>query len=317
MVKRIEKSQLRAGMFVEAVEGFLLDTPIAGRRFMLTSQSELAAIKSSNITGVFINPAKGADVSTAGKPCATPGRVMGHRMQRRRDIKTPRKVAFDTIMETTAALKTVFHDAGTGKALTVEAVAPIVEEIINSIDVDPSILISMTRLKSRDQTSFLHSIAVCALMVRFARHLHRDEHTILLLGMSGLLHDIGKVGIPIRVLTKAGALSEAEMKMIRLHPSVGHGMLSRKPGMPGVVLDVCLHHHERLDGKGYPEGKKDCEISAAARMSAICDVYDALTSARPYREPWTSGQAAAWMGDTKGMFDRSLLSSFFHDVAAG
>ncbi|SDN34520.1 HD-GYP domain-containing protein [Ensifer sp. YR511] len=314
MVKRIEKSQLRQGMFIEAVEGFLLDSPILNRRFLVTNHADVETIKSSNVTGVFINPAKGADVVAVNKPIAARKQTAMPKSQRRSGERTPKKIAFDTIIETTAALKTIFHDAGKGEPLTAEMVAPVVRRIIDSIDVDPTILVSMTRLKSRDQTSFLHSIAVCALMVRFGRDLGCDEQTVLVLGMSGLLHDIGKVSIPLRVLNKAGALSDAEMTLIKRHPTVGHEILSRKPGMPVVVLDVCLHHHERLDGKGYPEGKKEHEISRAARMSAICDVYDALTSARPYREPWTSDRAAAWMRDTTGVFDRSLLSKFFQSV---
>ncbi|MDQ0323096.1 HD-GYP domain-containing protein (c-di-GMP phosphodiesterase class II) [Pararhizobium capsulatum DSM 1112] len=315
MVKRIEKSQLRAGMFVEAVEGFQRDTPFSDRRFMLTLPSDVEAIKSSNITGVFINPTKGADLGVADEPCANPIGVKGLRKHRRQAMPTSQKIAFNAIMETTAALTTVFRDAVSGRAMTHEMVVPIVEQVINSIDVDPSVLIAMTRLKSRDQTTVLHSIAVCALMVRFAQSLDSDKPTVLTLGMSGLLHDIGKLRIPLKVLNKAGRLSEVEMTMIKRHPSIGYEMLSRKPGMPVAVLDVCLHHHERMDGKGYPEGKSAREISGAARMSAICDVYDALTSARPYRDPWAPEQAVAWMKGTDGMFDRSLLSKFFENVA--
>ncbi len=314
MIKCIEKSQLRAGMFVEAVEGFQRDAPFSDRRFKLTHQADVEAIKCSNLTGVYINPTRGTDISDADKARSSSIRVKGPRKDGRQAPPTPQKIAANAIFETTAALAAIFRDARSGRALAREMVIPIVEQVIHSIDVDPSVLIAITRLKSRDQTTLLHSIAVCALMVRFAQSLDGDKQTVLTLGMSGLLHDIGKIGIPLRVLNKAGRLSEAEMTIMKRHPSIGYEMLSRKAGMPDAVLDVCLHHHERVDGKGYPGGKVAHEISGAARMSAICDVYDALTSARPYRDPWAPERAVAWMKGTDGMFDCFLLSKFFENV---
>jgi putative nucleotidyltransferase with HDIG domain len=171
----------------------------------------------------------------------------------------------------------------------------------------------MTRMKTKDEATFLHSLAVSALMIRLARHLKIDKFLVPVLGMGGLLHDIGKIGTPIEILTKTGALTDAEMEIIRLHPERGHHMLSRGKGMPEIVLDVCLHHHERLDGKGYPSGLRDGEISLYARMAAICDVYDALT-ARPYKKPWTASEAISWMLDTKGLFDRDVLREFIDGV---
>ncbi|MGV1777140.1 HD-GYP domain-containing protein [Agrobacterium fabrum] len=315
MLKRIGKDQLRVGMFIEAIEGSWLNAPLSGRRYTLECEEEAARLKSSNLYGVFINTSKGLDV--------TPAVVEQHEIDAlRQAAKTPygssgRKVRIltaDKIKQTSGLLKSIFDDVSAGAAVTVETVSPVIEEITQSLDVDPFVLINMTRMKTKDEATFLHSLAVSALMIRLARHLKIDKFLVPVLGMSGLLHDIGKIGTPIEILTKSGALTDAEMEVIRRHPELGHRMLSRGKGMPEIVLDVCLHHHERPDGKGYPIGLRNGEISLYSRMAAICDVYDALTSARPYKKPWTASEAVSWMLDTQGAFDRGLLREFIDGV---
>ncbi|MBZ5763072.1 HD-GYP domain-containing protein [Rhizobium sp. VS19-DR104.2] len=315
MLKRIGKDQLRIGMFIEALEGVWQDTPNAGRRFQLNREDLATSLKDSRISGIVINTSKGLDVSPSSSMqlgtdvLAPPVRTLSTSSTRQARVLTAEK-----IKRSSALLKDIFNGVSAGSAVTVEMVAPVIEEITSSVDLNPSILISMTRLKTKDQATFLHSLAVAALMIRLARHLKLDAAMVALLGMSGLVHDIGKIGMPIEILTKAGPLTDSEMDLVRRHPSLGHHILSRGKGMPDVVLDVCLHHHERLDGKGYPIGLTVPQLSFYARMAAICDVYDALTSARPYKKPWTSLDAASWMLDTEGAFDRPLLHQFIDGV---
>jgi HD-GYP domain-containing protein (c-di-GMP phosphodiesterase class II) len=94
-------------------------------------------------------------------------------------------------------------------------------------------------------------------------------------------------------------------------------MLARTKGLPEIVRKMCLHHHEKLDGSGYPDGLKDVQIGAAARIVAICDVFDALTSVRPYKEGFTPQAAAAMMGSWTGHFEQALLMQFFDCMGLG
>ncbi|MGS0758313.1 HD-GYP domain-containing protein, partial [Roseateles sp. GG27B] len=94
-------------------------------------------------------------------------------------------------------------------------------------------------------------------------------------GLAGLLHDVGKMMMPTPVLNKPGALTDAEFTVMRLHPERGHQMLQNGEGVSAAVLDVCLHHHEKIDGSGYPKKLKGEQISQLAKMGAVCDVYDA------------------------------------------
>lgn len=133
--------------------------------------------------------------------------------------------------------------------------------------------------------------------------------------MAGLLHDIGKMAMPLDVLNKPGKLSDDEYAIMRSHPERGHAMLlAAQTAVSDAVLDVCLHHHEKVDGTGYPHRLAGEEISLLARMGAICDVYDAITSNRPYKTAWDASGSLARMAQWQGHFDTQLLHAFVRTV---
>jgi HD-GYP domain-containing protein (c-di-GMP phosphodiesterase class II) len=154
-------------------------------------------------------------------------------------------------------------------------------------------------------------------MVNLARELELDEATVRALGLAGLLHDVGKMAVPAEVLNKPGRLDAAEFAAMRRHPEEGYAMLAGGAGVVQEALDVCLLHHEKIDGTGYPFGLKGEAIGLAARMGAICDVYDALTSHRVYKEPWTPVRAVTEMDSWKGHFDEKLLFAFCRSLGIG
>ncbi|MDO9167353.1 MAG: HD-GYP domain-containing protein, partial [Rhodoferax sp.] len=130
-------------------------------------------------------------------------------------------------------------------------------------------------------------------------------------GLSGLLHDLGKAVMPMAVLNKPGKLTEAEFAIIKSHPVEGHKMLLRGENVDPMVLDVCLHHHEKTDGSGYPKGLKGDEISLFAKMGAVCDVYDAITSNRPYKSGWDPAESLRKMAEwANGHFDPKVFQAF-------
>ena len=141
-----------------------------------------------------------------------------------------------------------------------------------------------------------------------------DEALVRELGVAGLLHDIGKVGIPGQVLNKPGRLSDEEFALMREHPGHGHRLLRDAGTESEIVLDVCLHHHERIDGRGYPDGLSGDAIGIFARMGAICDVYDAVTSQRAYKTAWEAGDSLARMLKWEGHFDPAILRAFIRSI---
>jgi HD-GYP domain-containing protein (c-di-GMP phosphodiesterase class II) len=134
--------------------------------------------------------------------------------------------------------------------------------------------VSLARLKTQDDYTYMHSVAVCALMTALAKQLGLSGQESKQAGLAGLMHDVGKAGIPLEILNKPGALTDEEFDLVKQHPKKGHGFLELAGIKDPVTLDVCLHHHEKMDGNGYPDKLTGKEISLFARMGAICDVYD-------------------------------------------
>ena len=133
-------------------------------------------------------------------------------------------------------------------------------------------------------------------------------------GIAGMLHDLGKAAMPQEILNKPGKLTPAEFDVIKQHPVRGHEMLLAGAHVSEGVMDVCRHHHERFDGTGYPDSLKGERISLLARMSAVCDVYDAVTSDRPYKGGWDPAHALSQMATWNGHFDASVFQSFVRSV---
>jgi putative nucleotidyltransferase with HDIG domain len=208
----------------------------------------------------------------------------------------------------------MFSEARLGHAVDTEGCRPLVDEITSSVMRNPGALVSLARLKTRDDYSYMHSVAVCALMVALARQLGLDEATSREAGFAGLLHDLGKAAMPLEVLNKPGSLTDEEFALIRTHPERGYEMLAEGQGVSEQVMDVCLHHHERLDGTGYPHKLAGDDITLVARMGAVCDVYDAITSNRPYKAGWDPAESVARMASWKGHFDPAVFQAFVRSL---
>lgn len=213
-----------------------------------------------------------------------------------------------------AQVVALFNDARLGKAIQPEAVMPMVEEINDAVSRHPDALLSVARLKTHDEYTYMHSVAVCALMVSLARRLGLPEEQVRDAGAAGMLHDLGKAAMPLNVLNKPGALSDDEFKIMKAHPVRGYDMLKQSGTASEAVLDVALHHHEKFDGTGYPHNLKGDAIGLMARMGAVCDVYDAITSNRPYKKAWGPAESLQRMVSWKGHFDELVLKAFIRSV---
>lgn len=301
-VTKIDKKQLKVGMFVEAIEGTWQNSSTLGRRFTIRSGHEIDIILNSNISGVFINTALGRNTSGSSLPSGAKNIASATKQDR---FETATKIQGHA-----AEAKSLIGDIFEGRAVTVEAFTPLVDDVARTMEENPSLYIGMSRLRSRDNATFVHSLSVAALLLHFSRSLKMDGETVQHLCMAGLLHDIGKLSIPKQVLQKQGPLNAAERSIVEQHPGLGYELLSTNLTMPTLVLDICRSHHERLDGKGYPDQLQADAISKEVRMSTICDVFDALTSARSYKKGWSSQQALSWMMCREEQFDKGLMWQF-------
>ena len=322
MLRRIARDQVQLGMFIHAFDGPWLRHPFWQRRFLLTQDSDLARIRDSDLSGIVIDEDRGlplaaaalpADVARDGLSVSVP--PMGTLSALHASSFAAERVqALTLVKDCTHAMKAIFADVHGGGPIELEAFAPIVGEIMASVSRNPHALIAITRLRQRDEDTYVHLMAVSALMVAFARGQGMSDAEVFEMGLAGLLHDIGKMAVPDDILKKPGSLTVAQIAIMRTHPDQGCRLLGRNSSMPAVVLDVCRHHHERVDGSGYPFGLKGDAISRASRIAAICDVYDALTSNRTYKDAWTPEAAISRMAEWSGHFDRALLFAFMKTI---
>ena len=203
----------------------------------------------------------------------------------------------------------MFHEVRLGNAIDPQTTLPLVAEIATSVQCNAAALISVARLKTHDDYTYLHSVAVCALMLSLADQLGLDKDQARLAGLGGLMHDLGKAAIPLAVLNKPGKLSDTEFDLVKHHPAAGAKIL-RENGASSEVQDIALYHHEKVNGSGYPHGLTTDAISLLARMGAICDVYDAVTSERAYKKAWNPADAIRQMASWEGHFDKKVFNTF-------
>lgn len=320
-LKRIAVTDLKLGMHLHALEGPWLEHPFWRTKFTLTDGADIEALAASTVTACWIDEAKGAavapELSAAVSSLAEAGAVppspptppeSGVPSSVSLAEELPR--ASLLLRRSRQAVKKLFSEARLGHAIDAKGCQTLVDDITRSVFRNPGALVSLSRLKTQDDYTYMHSVAVCALMVALGRELKLDVDFCRQLGMAGLLHDVGKVSVPLEILNKPARLDEVETRLMRTHPERGHALLADARGADAVSLDVCLHHHERMDGKGYPHRLAGDAISLPARMGAVCDVYDAITSNRPYKSGWDPAHAIAQMASWKGQFDPAIFSAF-------
>lgn len=316
MLKKISVDHLRLGMHLHAFCGSWLDHPFWRTKFVITDPKDLSLVRESAITEVWIDAAKGLDVA-AGEAVAEAESVTVAETEPAKPT-VPEKTSFNDEIKRASrivargkeAVVSMFQEARMGRAIDAEAALPLVEEISTSIMRNPGALVSLARLKVADDYSYMHSVAVCALMIALARQLGLSDAETREAGMAGLLHDLGKAVIPLDILNKPGKLTDAEFAVVRTHPEEGHKLLAEARGVHETTRDVCLHHHEKVDGSGYPQGLDGPHLSLYAKMGAVCDVYDAITSNRPYKNGWDPAESIKRMAEWKGHFDPAIFQAF-------
>jgi len=320
MLKKIAVEHLKVGMHLHEFCGSWMEHPFWRTKFVITNPKDIELVQASSIREVWIDVSKGDDVvegiakeeseveidrqmiRAADQPPGPPEKT---------SMAEEAKRAARICAKSKEAVVSMFQEARMGKALDAEEAMPVVEEISNSVSRNPGAIISLARLKTADDYTYMHSVAVCALMVALARQLNLDEKTTKEAGLAGLLHDLGKAMIPLEILNKPGKLTDEEFTVIKTHPAEGHKLLLEGKGVGEIPLDVCLHHHEKVDGSGYPHRLSGDKITLLAKMGAVCDVYDAITSNRPYKAGWDPAESLRKMAEwAKGHFDEAVFQAF-------
>lgn len=198
-----------------------------------------------------------------------------------------------------------------GLHIPVPEIRAVVAGSLHSLIGDVDALLSLTGVKSYDRYLAEHSLNACILSMALARDLGMDAASTMELGVSAVLHDVGKVFVPMDIVQKPGRLTENEWEQMRRHAVEGARALAGVRDLPALASTIACEHHMRCDGSGYPSISPNHKPHLLSRLVAIVDSYDALTTDRPYRERWTPQQAIAWMlYEGSRQYDRLLMTRF-------
>jgi HD-GYP domain-containing protein (c-di-GMP phosphodiesterase class II) len=329
MLKKIPVSQVRLGMFLHGLCGSSwLDHPFWKTSFVIKDQADLDKLLRSPVKEVLIDVDKGLDVmAPAEVPAAGTAddeRLQAELRQEGSATRTARPVpeaagldveierAQRVLAQAKKEVSVLFREARLGKVVSTSHLGALVDDISDSVLRNPNALISLARLKTKDDYTYLHSVAVAALATGLARQLQLSTDEIREAALAGLLHDLGKAAIPLDILNKPGRLTDEEFGQVKAHPRAGYDMLVEAGVDSAMALEVCLHHHEKVDGSGYPDRLKGDAISLYAKMGAVCDVYDAITSDRPYKAGWHPAESIRRMAQwaKEGHFDERVFQAF-------
>jgi putative nucleotidyltransferase with HDIG domain len=319
MAKKIPVEQLKPGMYISDLGAHWMDHPFLRNQFAVKDEATISKIIDSGIHEVYIDPTQGLDVADAPTEHevrkeieAEMQRVAAEPAQVRR-VSTPEELGRAKVVhgEANKIIHDIMSDVRLGKQVQVEAVEPVVEQMTESILRNSGALLSLCRVKNKDDYTFQHSVSVCALLVAFCRAAGLDARTIHLAGVGGLLHDIGKVHVPTALLNKPARYTEDEFAKMKNHVVESKRILDQTEGISEISVQVAYEHHERHDGSGYAQGLKGDAISQMGRMAAICDVYDAITSDRVYHKGLAPHEALRKIFEwSKFHFDPALVQQF-------
>lgn len=327
MLKKIRVEDARLGMYLHEICGSWMEHPFWKKSFKLAEPKDLQTLRTCGVQELWIDTDNGLDVE--GNVASTTKEEEEQKIQAElkqaasESIRPAKRVSIQQevqraraiLAEGKTAVTSMFGEIRMGNAINVSDVGPLVDEISNSIARNPEAFLNLARLKNIDDYTYLHSVAVSGLMIALGKVLGLNEKDLKDAGVAGLMHDVGKALIPNEVLNKPGKLTDEEFAIIKDHPRKGWEVLNVAEGANDIALDVCLHHHERVDGTGYPERISGEKLTLFARMGAVCDVYDALTSNRCYKNGWEPAETIRKMAEwQEGHFDKTVFHAFVKTI---
>lgn len=234
------------------------------------------------------------------------------------DIEAPEIIQEETRVKAIATVKQSFNKLQTVCRIDIGQLQQVANRIVDETIQNRHTMVHLADIRTHDDYTFGHSVNVCVLAVVTGLHLgyHTDQLRTLALG--AMLHDIGKLSVPLEILNKPGRLTEDEMSIMKQHSGYGFSILQQQTDyIPLLAAHIAFQHHEKYNGTGYPRHLKGDHIHEFARIVAIADVYDAITADRPYRKCLPAHKAYEWIMVLSGQhFDPYILSVFLSHIAA-
>ena len=321
MKVKIDVNDLEHGMFVSELDRPWTETPFLLQGVLIESGEDIAEFRRL-CEYVYIDVERSRDViapklqtlatkvQADDKPKSndiTLQAVEHEQEAFRKELKVARKIHH----RTRGYIDKLLDDVRLGNSLDTDTARELVGEMADSISRSPNAMLWLTHMKKRDEYTSIHCMNVSILAITFGRTLGLDRQRLELLGLGALLHDIGKMEVPLEILNKSGRLTDEEFDIVKSHSMNGYNLLRQKEDMPTEVLEIVRSHHERINGRGYPQGLTGELIDQLTQITSIVDVYDAITSDRCYHDGISPHEALKnmfdWAGDN---FDAELVEQF-------
>lgn len=340
MLKRISTSEIELGMFIHKLEGSWFKHPFWKRRFLLDDPEMLETLRDSAVDEVIIDTSRGKSASglpgrgaqiisgprNAGEPAPVPflarRPVVAPVPQRPGFVRPPaampvarefgraKRAAGDALRVVSKA----FIQVRLGKGICTHDVEPVLDAVYASVQRNLYAFNGLLRCQTGNETVYRHSLAVSALMIALAKHMRMSPTDIRDAGMAGLLMDVGVGQLPVDLASVGGDYTLLRPDLREQHVVLGYTFLKAAGDIPPQVLRVILHHHERLDGSGYPQGIGGSEIDTLGRMAAICDVYDSRISSGEATGRLDPAEVIRELRGQPEKFDPDILERFVETV---
>jgi HD-GYP domain-containing protein (c-di-GMP phosphodiesterase class II) len=327
MKVKINSSDLAVGMYVTELDRPWIESPFLFQGFPINNEEELEQVRQA-CDYVYVDTEKTPqDIRTkllalnadnknsqtsftqttfnANKDDAAVETTFKRHLIKAKEVRDRTRQYIDQALE----------DVRLGASVDTKKAKAVVSSLVDNIVTNQDASIWLTHLKKRDEYTAIHSVNVCILSISFGRSLGLSKDELNILGLGALLHDLGKMRVPLEVLNKPGKLTDIEFEIMRSHPGQGYELLKNDQNIPPEALDVVLGHHERLNGGGYPHGRDESTIPHFTRIVSIVDVYDAITSDRVYHDGMSPHDALKNMYKwAPGNFDQELIEAFIKTI---
>jgi HD-GYP domain-containing protein (c-di-GMP phosphodiesterase class II) len=322
MKKEVSVNELKFGVYVSELDRPWTETPFMFQGFVLKEDKQLEILK-QYCKKVVIDLEKGSDLDDPRQRRAAPASQKSVLATIEKKVKYEEQVSVDVELprarqaqqKTETVLKHMLYTLEAGKAIDSGRVKEAVTSMTDSVVRNPDAMLLLAKLKEKGEHTLDRAVGVSIYMITFGRYLQLPRDQLDLLGMVGLLQDVGKVRLPADLLTKKEPLSEAELETCKAH--VGHSLaiLKETPGLPPDLPRLASLHHERFDGSGYPKKLKGQEIGLFGVIAGLIDCFDALTHPRPYGEALSPSNALSLLyGWRDTLFDGPLVEQFIQCI---
>ena len=297
MKKRIGIDQLKVGMYMEAdvkegVKGSAAkNVKLLGKGVLITSENQIRRLKAAGLANVVIDTAKGTDAAGGETIISGPIDAPKQRDPRKNPLPPGRKVEYREALKMAKktkaavgqALKGVMENVAMGGTMDLSKLQMAGKLMAKGVFDNVDAMVGLTRIKEYDTYTAGHCVNVATLVIAVAFADGMDQSTCEMLARAALLHDIGKTKVPLEILNKPGRFEPHELAEMRKHPVFGEEILTDMTGITEEMMFIATQHHEMWDGSGYPHKLSGEQIHRFGQMTAVADVYDALTAARVYK----------------------------------